>query len=1590
MPPGMRASDATRHGTTTGEFCPVSATEHATASVITLRDTHIQYLAARAVPEDVALAAGLSSVDGTEGARLLGWDHPLRCAALAIPYPNVEPLYHRLRLDEPIDGARFFTEKGREVPVYVTDLAATVMGEIYVVEGPIKALALAAHGLAAVGLGGTGTTLTTNGVVRALNKSWERLGLDGRDVTVVFDAGRRTNPNVARDEARLVMALEQAGARVRVADLPSGAGGKDQGPDDFLAARGIDALRTVLAAAEPADPAARVRALVSDKAEGWRDRVATLLDELPFLIAVMERGAATDQRVREALRTAKVSAKLWETALTAARRARVEAAKLSVEATPGMGGTAYVSREGRLCALRVMGEHTQVVPLANFTASIEREVILDDGAEEQRRFDVRGELADGTALPNVTVDASEFAQGRWPLTKWGARANVSADVSAPANLRAAIQELSRPSQVRVYRHTGLREIDGRHVFLHADGAIGAEGVQTQLDGPLGVYRLPAEVKDPREALEMSLSFLDVGPRVVTVPLLAATYRAPTSSILPVDATIWVVGRTGSTKSTQVALLMNHDGDFNRTNLTANWCDTAASIEDKLFRAKDNVAVIDDFAPKGSESWDALRSKAETVLRSIGNRSSRGRMHADMTAQAARPPRGLVLSTGEDLPTGESILARVIPVRVTREATNLVRLAELDKGRHRLRHAKAEFITWLLSHGDALAPWIRERFEARRRELQGCGGHLRTPEAVAHLVVGVELLSTFAVTLGVFGKSRASAFVRDSIEALREVGVTVGAEVAHADPVQRFLDVLRALVTQRKITLQTKLVEPPASGAGYECIGWVDEKHAYLLPGPTHRVVVQELMRARESMPLSEKTVWERLIQRGLLLPGDSGHHTTKISLGGGRPRVLRMPLWVLDGDHLGGDGGPGGGVVPAVGRDTVSTTASGATGSSDDGRPDGGEVAGGPACPACPDRDEDVAHESARSPAAEGEREGGSLPSLSPAGGGASGRDGATPGETTDDDWFPPFASQPVDMGTRNAEVQVQPAMGFRLINNANALGEIAAQFHSAKSIALDLRALGPDPLVQRPHLLALKGDDNEPVIVDLRAVQGLGPLACVLRDAVVVGHDLRLTLSSLSRYYNITPRSMWDTALAVRLLDGGTALNAEQRDRHFSLAEVARRELDAEALDVRTSEHARAAHDVKLIPALYEHLQERVVAAGLAEALTLELAALPAVVDMTLAGVAVDRGRWAALVASRRGEASSLRSDVEAALGIDDVRSPERLLRALRTAGVQVERTGKECLAPYRHVPVVEKLMRFRRVDAFVSGPGAGVLAALDRSPDGRVRATLDQLAAPTGRFGCSEPNLLGLEKSHEVRECIVPASGCVFVVADYASIELRVLAHVTGDERLSAMFHDGVDPHAMTAGVLTGKPPSAVTKEERQRAKAVNFGFAFGMGAASFQEYAFVNYGVVVSLEEAEEFKAVYQTTYPGVAAWQRTMARQKPSEVRSASGRRRVHFDPEKAHCQRLAMQVQGTAADGVKHAMSLLHGRLHDHSARLVLCVHDELVVEVPRDRAAPVRDLVEAMMVEGMARFVTTVPIKVEADIRATWSLESRVAVETKP
>jgi hypothetical protein len=215
---------------------------------------HIEILEKRGIPIDLAEAAGLESISSILVPKLLGSDKSCAYGGLAIPYAGTCPPYWRIRMDR--GDVRYLCPKGRPVPIYrpppyeaacPDDLADALV----IVEAPLKALALAAVGLSAVGLGGVATTLDKDG---SLNASWHVLAVRGRDVRVLFDAGRAMNDKVRAAEDRLVAALERAGANVRVCSLPPTDVGEDQGPDDYLAQHGAEALYEVVRSATKTKP----------------------------------------------------------------------------------------------------------------------------------------------------------------------------------------------------------------------------------------------------------------------------------------------------------------------------------------------------------------------------------------------------------------------------------------------------------------------------------------------------------------------------------------------------------------------------------------------------------------------------------------------------------------------------------------------------------------------------------------------------------------------------------------------------------------------------------------------------------------------------------------------------------------------------------------------------------------------------------------------------------------------------------------------------------------------------------------------------------------------------------------------------------------------------------------------------------------------------------------------------------------------------------------------------------------------------------------------------------------------------------------
>jgi DNA polymerase I-like protein with 3'-5' exonuclease and polymerase domains len=252
-----------------------------------------------------------------------------------------------------------------------------------------------------------------------------------------------------------------------------------------------------------------------------------------------------------------------------------------------------------------------------------------------------------------------------------------------------------------------------------------------------------------------------------------------------------------------------------------------------------------------------------------------------------------------------------------------------------------------------------------------------------------------------------------------------------------------------------------------------------------------------------------------------------------------------------------------------------------------------------------------------------------------------------------------------------------------------------------------------------------------------------------------------------------------------------------------------------------------------------------------------------------------------------------------------------------------------------------------------------------------------------CSKPNLQQIPRLKDFRKCFRPLPGKKLIIADYSQVELRIAAQISGDEKMIQAYNQGQDLHKLTAAWTNEVSVADVTSEMRQLSKAINFGLVFGMGAEQLVIYAFSSYGVVLTLNQARQFRAKYFKAYEGVNAWQQKTFRQiKPKGVvRTLSGR--LRYLEANAHNEYLNSQVQGTGADGLKRALRILYDRLKCYGgrARIVHMVHDEIAIEADDEPEflVQVRADLERSMIEGMSEFITKVPIVVDSGVGCSWA-----------
>lgn len=507
------------------------------------------------------------------------------------------------------------------------------------------------------------------------------------------------------------------------------------------------------------------------------------------------------------------------------------------------------------------------------------------------------------------------------------------------------------------------------------------------------------------------------------------------------------------------------------------------------------------------------------------------------------------------------------------------------------------------------------------------------------------------------------------------------------------------------------------------------------------------------------------------------------------------------------------------------------------------------------------------------------------------------------------------------------------------------------------------------------------------------------------IGHDVKTDIRMLSEYGFREIVADFDTALAAYLLNPtGNSYAYDDLARDFlsevypSAEEVLGKGRNKMAWElVPTEERVRFAARQSEIAYRAKHvmLQQLQEQEQTSLFFDIEMPLLYVLADMEYYGMKVDRPALLLYQKQLAESIDTVTEEIYALAGEEfNLNSPKQLgvvlFEHLGIKGGKKTKTGYSTAADVleklkTEYPIVEKILYYRQLAKLKSTYADGLLSVLDEKTD-KIYSTFHQTITATGRISSTEPNLqnipIRLELGRQLRKVFIPtdAQYC-FLDADYSQIELRVLAHIAGDETLIEAFRNQQDIHRLTASQVFHVPFEEVTPLQRRNAKAVNFGIVYGIGAFSLSQ------DLEISRKEAEQYIASYFAKYPKIKEYQERMIQMAADQgyVSTIFHRRRAMPElqsgnfVQRSFGERVAMNmpIQGSAADIIKIAMIKVHRALKEggYRSRLILQVHDELLIETHQEE----KEAVAKILKENMEQAVQlSVPLEVDVHMGDTW------------
>lgn len=521
-------------------------------------------------------------------------------------------------------------------------------------------------------------------------------------------------------------------------------------------------------------------------------------------------------------------------------------------------------------------------PIANIIPIPKKQIRVKGEMQDEVYIELLVIIDDNKQIDNIKLPALDMSNLKWIPSCLGMDAIVYPGKEKEFLL--IIKKLFRHVEtVQEYSNIGwIKQSDGQYKYLDYNGSLGDGGIKVNIEDNFRKYTFPREDGDVEVAVKQVLALLGVVEKRIAYVLLSLVYLCPLlefigqKSKLP-EFVVWLYGFTGTHKTTIAKLFLSHFGNFN-SGVPASFNDTYASIERKAYKLKDSLLLLDDFCPQQSyKETQNINTSAEKVVRAYGDRTSRGRLTVTMESQTQFVPRGMMLITGESTVPGNSTAARLIPIGLNKDSVNFNKLTEAQEHTDLLGISMREYILWIEkevnSNCEDFVDTLNSNYKVWLDDIRknAVETHGRSYEAVAWLLVALDLMYQFFGSIGVVKEEEAGLALEEAREEFLEL-IKVKDELTKADnPIELFLDTIKNLLTSQSITIKD-LDSGEVIGNKYKAIeGYCDSEYYYFNSNTIYGLVKIKLSKAGVYFQLPIRALLKQLADEAIIKVEDKNN-----------------------------------------------------------------------------------------------------------------------------------------------------------------------------------------------------------------------------------------------------------------------------------------------------------------------------------------------------------------------------------------------------------------------------------------------------------------------------------------------------------------------------------------------------------------------------------------------------------------------------------------------------------------------------------------------------------------------------------------------